>query len=103
METSFSIRRPLKLLILLEQLGHGLAYLRKSFDKSLIISSQSKKTLNITDTRRRIPTQYILNLAWIHRYTALQDDVSQESNLLHPKLTFAQLGIQPILSKLLQS
>jgi hypothetical protein len=31
----------------------------------------------------------MLNLAWIHRYTSLRDDVSQESNLLHPKLTLA--------------
>jgi hypothetical protein len=29
--------------------------------------------------------------------------VSQESNLLHPKLTLAQFGIQPMFSKLLQS
>jgi hypothetical protein len=30
----------------------------------------------------RIPTQHILNLTWIHRYSSLQDDMPQESNLL---------------------
>jgi hypothetical protein len=63
LETSFASRRPFELLVLLEQLGHGLAYIKKSFNKSLIISSQSKKTLNIVDTRRCLPTQHILNLA----------------------------------------
>jgi hypothetical protein len=44
-----------------------------------------------------------LNLTWIHRYISLGDDVTQESNLLHPKLILAQLGIQPMFSKLLQN
>jgi hypothetical protein len=49
--------------------------------------SESKKTLNITDTRRRILAQHIFNLAWIHIYSSLRDDISQKSNLLQPKLT----------------
>jgi hypothetical protein len=51
--------------------SHGLAYLKKSFNKSSIICSQSKKTPNITDTCRRLPTQHILNLARIYGYVSL--------------------------------
>jgi hypothetical protein len=43
-----------------------------------------------------------LNLAWIHRYSSLRDDVTQESNFLQSKLTLAQLGIQSMVLKLLQ-
>jgi hypothetical protein len=39
--------RPFELLVLLKQLDHGLAYFQKSINKSSIISSQCKKTLNI--------------------------------------------------------
>jgi hypothetical protein len=61
------------------------------------------KTLNIVDTHRRIPTQRILNLAWIHRYSFLRYDMTQESNLFQPKHALAQLDIQPMISKLLQN
>jgi hypothetical protein len=50
-----------------------------------------------------IPTQHILNLAWIQRYSSLRDNMTQESNLIQPKLTLAQFGIQPMFSKLLQN
>jgi hypothetical protein len=63
LETSFTRWHPLELLVLLKQLSHGLVYLQKTFNKSPIISSQSKKTSNITDTSRHLPTQHILNLA----------------------------------------
>jgi hypothetical protein len=74
--TSFVGWRPLEILVLLEQLGHGLAYLQKSFNKPSIISSQFKKTSNITNTCRCLPTQHILNLAWIDGYSSLQDDMT---------------------------
>jgi hypothetical protein len=57
----------------------------------------------MADARRRIPTQYILNLAWINKYSSLRDDMTLEGDLLHPKLTLAQFGIQPMISKLLQN
>jgi hypothetical protein len=30
-----------------------------------------------------------LNLAWVHRYSSFRDDVTQEKDLLQPKLIFA--------------
>jgi hypothetical protein len=71
----------------------GLLIFQESFDKPPIITSQSKKTLNIANTRIRTLAQHILNLTWINRYSSLRDDMTCEGNLLQPKLTLAHLGI----------
>jgi hypothetical protein len=42
------------------------------------------------------------NLGWIHIYFSLRYGVTQESNLLQPKLALAQLDIPSMISKLLQ-
>ena len=49
-----------------------------------------------------LPIQNILHLTRIYSNTILGEDMTKKRDLLKPKLTFAELGIKTMLSKLLE-
>jgi hypothetical protein len=53
-----------------------------SVTESLIITGQSQKTSNLTDSCWRLPVHHLLHLIRINSYTFLRDSVTQEFDFL---------------------
>ena len=54
------------------------------------------------DILRLLPIKNILHLTRIYSNTILGEDMTKKRDLFKPKLTFAELGIKTMLSKLLK-
>jgi hypothetical protein len=64
-----------------------------------IVLGKTQKLPDLMHGCRRLPTQHIMNLARIYRYTFGGQNMSQELHSIQPKLAFAELGVQLVLSQ----
>jgi hypothetical protein len=79
------------------------SYFREIRNKTPIVPSKTQKLPDLMHCGRRLPTQHILNLARIYRYTLRSQNVTQELNSIQPKLALAELSVQLVLSQLGQN
>ena len=93
LETGLTFFCPFELGVLLQQLRHGLCNLQEILNEPPVVSSESKKTPDLSNSRGCFPICHSDNLGGIYCYTFSGYNVSEESNFLQPKLTFAELGI----------
>jgi hypothetical protein len=82
MEGIFALLTPNKLGFFLQQLSYGLRNSREIQNKSSIITGQSQKTSNLTDSRWWLPIHHLLHLIRINNYACLRDSVTQELDFL---------------------
>ena len=93
LKTGLTFLSPFELGILLHQLRHRFCNLREIPYESSVVSCQSKKTLDLSNCCWGLPLGHSFNFSGIYCYTFSRYNVSEESNFLQPKLTFAKLGI----------
>jgi hypothetical protein len=77
-ESIFALLTPNELGSLLQQLSHRLRNSREVWNESSIITGQSQKTLNLTDSCWRLPIHHFLHFIRINSYALLRDSVTQE-------------------------
>jgi len=64
-----ALGHPLKLIGLLQKVGHRLGYLGKVLNEAAVISYQPKKTLGISRIAGLFPFFYSFNLGGIYSYS----------------------------------
>ena len=88
--------------MLLEEVGKRLCNLREILNESSAIACKTKKTAELLDILRRFPIQNCGHLLGVNSDAFGGDDVTKEKNFIKPKLTFGELCIELILSKLVE-
>src|SRR5688572_25503529 len=89
---------PLKFSSFLQKRCHGLSNLRKSFNKSPIISCESQETPNLRNCSGHSPLHYLLYFSRIHSYSSIRNNMTKEWHPVNPKLALAELSIELIIS-----
>ena len=97
-----ALGRSLKLIGLLQKVGHRLVYLGKVLNEAVVISCQPMKTPDISRIVGLFPFFYSFYLGGVNNDSLNSENVTQEDNFFKTKFTLAELGIQLILSQLLQ-
>ena len=76
LEASLALRCPLKLIGLLQQVGHWLGYLGKILNEAAIVPCQPKKTIDISHIAGLLPLFYNFNLGGIDSYSLSSENVT---------------------------
>jgi hypothetical protein len=74
-----------------------LGYLRKSLNKTPVISRKSQETPNLSDCLWYLLTHYLLYFSWIHSYSSFGDDMPKEWYFIKRELTLAKFGIELVI------
>ena len=88
--------------MLLEKVGKRLRDLRKVLNESSAIACKTKKTAKLLDILRRFPIHNCGHLLGINSDALGGDDVTKIKNFIKPELTFGKLGIEFMLSELVE-
>jgi len=76
LEALLALGRPLKLIGLLQKVGHRLGYLGKVLNEAAIISYQPKETPDISHIVGLFPFFYSFNLGGINSYSLSSENVT---------------------------
>ena len=87
-------------LVLLCEVSERFGNLGEVLDKATAIASQAKKTSDLLHRFRRFPFNNGLNLFWVNSYALGRYDMTKVSDFRNPELTFGELGIEAMFTKL---
>jgi len=76
LEALLALWRPLKLIGLLQKVGHQLSYLGEVLNEVAIVSYQPKETMNISHITELLPLFHSLNLGWINSHSLSSENVT---------------------------
>ena len=76
LEALLALGRPLKLIGLLQKVGHKLGYLGKVLNEVVVVSCQPKKTLDISRIAGLFPFFYNFYLGGINSYSLSSENVT---------------------------
>jgi hypothetical protein len=93
-KSCITLRSPDKPGVFLHQSSHWLGYFREIWDESIIIASQSKKTLDLVNRDRSLLVQYFLYLGGIHHNSPIRQHMPKERYFTKPKFTLTEFCIQ---------
>src|SRR5215216_7567093 len=99
-KASLTCRSPKVFLAFLEEIGKRLRNLRKVLNKATAVTSQTKEAPDFFDIYRRKPVNNCLYSFRVDGNALGRDDVTKIGYLRQPKLTFGELCIQAVLTKL---
>ena len=71
-----ALARPLKLIGLLQKVGHRLGYLGKVLNEAAIVSCQPKETLDVSHIEGLVPLFHSFNLGRINSYSLSSENVT---------------------------
>ena len=94
--------RPNVSLAFAQQLRHWLCYLGEILDKLPAIAGKSKKTPQLFDILWRSPLLNSPDSVWVNCNALLRNYMAKKVDLIEPKLTLGELGIELVISQLLQ-
>ena len=93
-ESNVTFRRSDILDMLLEEVGKRLCNLREVLNESSAIACKTEKTAELFDILRRFPIQNCRNLCGINSNALGRDDMTKIKNLIEPKFTLGELGVE---------
>ena len=93
-ESNVTLRRPNVLDVLLEKIRERLRDLRKVFNESSAIACETEKTTELLHVLRRFPIHNCRHLLRIHGNALGRDDMTKIKNLIEPKFTLGELGVE---------
>ena len=102
LETFLTFVGPLELDAFVEQVGQGLGNLGEVLDEAAAITSQPEETSDLLDILCWSPIKNSLNSFWVDGYAILGNDMTEIGDFGQPEFTLAILGIELVLSQLLQ-
>src|ERR1043165_9107123 len=102
LKTFLTFISPLKLDALVKQISHRPGNLRKKFDETAAIASESEETTDLLDGRGRSPVKNSLDMFWGDGNAILGNHMSKVGYFRKPEFTLGILSIDFVFSKLLQ-
>jgi hypothetical protein len=103
LETLLTLVCPLKLNAFVKQISQRLSNLGKVLDESTAIACKDEKTSHLLNVLQRSPVKNSLNSFRVNSDTILGNHMTKVGYFQKPEFTFGELGIQLMLSKLLQN
>ena len=102
-ESNITLRRPNVLDVLLEKIRERLRDLRKVFNESSAIACKTEKTAELLHVLRRFPIHNCRHLLRIHGNALGRDNMTKIKNLIEPKFTLGELGIELMFPELIKN
>src|SRR3954468_11043193 len=102
LETFLTFISPLKLDAFVKKISHRPGNLRKFFDKTAAITSESEKTANLLDGLGRSPVKNGLDTFWGNGNAILGNHMSKVGDFGEPEFTLGILSIEFVFSKFRQ-
>ena len=93
-ESNVTLRRPNVLDVLIEKIRERLRNLGKVFNESSAIACETEETAELLNILRRFPIHNCRHLLRIHRNALGRDDMTKIKNLIEPKFTLGELGVE---------
>src|ERR1043165_861327 len=103
LKTFLTFISPLKLDAFVKQISHRPGNLRKYFDKTAAIASESEKTADLLDGVGRSPVKNSLDMFWGDGNAILGNHMPMVGDFGKPELTLRILSVEFVLSKLGQN
>ena len=89
--------------MLLEEVGKRLCNLLEILNESSVIACKPKETAELLDILRRLPIHNFRHLLGIHGNALGRDDMTKIKNLIEPKLTLGELGVELMFPELIKN
>ena len=101
-ESNITLRNPDILDMLLVEVGKRLCNLREILNESMTIACKSKETAKLLYILRRFPIHNCRHLLRIHHNALGRDDMTKIKNLIEPKFTLGELGVELMFPELIE-
>ena len=88
--------------MLLEEVRKRFSDLRKVFNESSAIACETEEATELLHVLRRFPIHNCRHLLRIHRNALGRDDMTKIKNLIEPKFTLGELGVEVVFPKLIE-